>query len=125
MARRNKEEKDYGPHEPYTRTVFEYLKALDDLATLRDIAEGAGIKRWQVRQGLISLERVKAVDSVLDGGVLWWFATPSLDQRKKHPKVVRRPPMDLDPTAQAARRKGKTARPWVALEDKKVAGGVR
>lgn len=72
-----------------SKLVYDYLLALDDLATLEMIQKGSGAFRHNIPRTLTDLCRAGAADYVVDKGQEWWFATPATDRRNRTISQIR------------------------------------
>lgn len=70
-------------HPTYTGTVYEYLLALDDMATTSMICAATRVSGKHASTALMMLEEYHAVERVSDGHRDWWLATPKYDQRQR------------------------------------------
>jgi hypothetical protein len=75
-----------------TTLVLEHLIALDDMATVKTIADALKQPMPCVSATLTSLRHYKAVEAIEGDKRLWWFATPANDTRVRI--VEERAPVD-------------------------------
>lgn len=70
------------PTPTHTSVILAALVAADDMITAAHIQSTTGLRNDIVFTTLKHLRRHCAVDSIEEGGTLYWFATPATDTRK-------------------------------------------
>jgi Fe2+ or Zn2+ uptake regulation protein len=94
-----------------TKLVFDLLVGLDDFATASQLTKAlkGQATLHQAFSALATLRDYKAVDSVVSGGSLWWYATPQCDTRlrvvdertvESRPRKSRKPAADHKTTTE-------------------------
>lgn len=77
--------KSVAPTPTHTSVILETLVAADDLVTASNVRQLTGLRIDVVLVTLKHLRKYKAVQSMAEDDVVYWFATPHDDTRKfKH-----------------------------------------
>lgn len=74
----------------HTSLIEEYLRGIDDFASLSMIVQATGSTRNQIQAALFNLRHYRAIDVVVNpDGVGWWYALPKEEDTRIYAHSMR------------------------------------